>query len=528
MLRVEVHTSVSKPDDPIEKAIRQFHIRSCDVLGAELYRRSLDARSKRSAIFVDLIDFELANEKNYAHKIRNSRLVHPFHYSLPDPGTGRLEHRPLIIGFGPAGITAAYALAKKGYRPLVLERGPTIQDRKKAVEAFWKGGSIDTEANVQFGEGGAGAFSDGKLTTRVKDPRVRLILDALVLAGADPSIVWTHHPHIGTDALIGINENIRHAIENMGGEIRFSSRVEDILVHKGSIQGVRLSSGEEIVANAIILAIGHSARDTMHMLATKPDLILAPKNFAVGVRVEHLQSFINQQQYRNIKNIENLPAAEYHLAHRAANGKGVYSFCMCPGGYVVDGSCMPDTIVTNGMSYASRNGRQANSAIVVQVDQTDFGEELFSGMDFQEILEHKAWMVGKGKAPAQRIANFLDPALKNLPEEVIPTFPRQTTLTDMHALFNPAMATALQDFFQYAEKIWPRFSLGNGMMTGVETRTSSPIRILRDRNTLEAGIKGLWPAGEGAGFAGGIVSSAIDGLKCAEEIIRRYAPRENE
>lgn len=524
MLRVEIHTSVTNPDDPIEKAMRQFHIRACDVHNAQLYRRSLDARAKHSAVFVDLIDFELAHEESYARKIKHARRVDSFRYSLPDFGTDKLTRRPVIIGFGPAGIAAASALAEKGYRPLILERGPQIRERKKAVDAFQNGGPIQTEANVQFGEGGAGAFSDGKLTTRVKDPRVQIILHSLVQAGADPSIVWTNHPHIGTDALVEINENIRHTVEKRGGEIRFNTRVDDLLVQNGVIKGVRLSSGEEIETDGVVLAIGHSARDTMRMLATKPALLMEPKNFAVGVRVEHLQSFINQQQYRNIAHSENLPAAEYHLSHQCANGKGVYSFCMCPGGYVVDGSSMPNTIVTNGMSYAARDGKQANSAIVVQVDSTDFGTNLFGGMDFQEFLEHQAWKLGKGKAPAQRIANFLDPASDALPKEVIPTFPRQTTLVDMHALFNPAINAALQEFFQYAESVWPGFSLSDGMMTSVETRTSSPLRILRHPDTLESNLKGLWPAGEGAGFAGGIVSSAIDGLKCAEEIIRRYAP----
>lgn len=522
MLRVEIHTSILNPDDPIEKALRRFHIRPTDVHSARLYRRSLDARPKRPTVFVDLIDLELSDEAAYARKIKNARIVQPFHYVLPEAGAHRLAHRPLIIGFGPAGMAAALALSKKGYRPLVLERGPSIQERKEAVRAFWEGGKIDPEANVQFGEGGAGAFSDGKLTTRIKDPRVSLVLEALINAGADRSIAWTHHPHIGTDALVGINENLRHTVEKLGGEIRFRSRVDDLLIQNGSVCGVRLSSGEEIPAEVVILAIGHSARDTMRMLAAKPALTMEPKNFAVGVRVEHLQTFINHRQYRYTTDFEKLPAAEYHLAHTAANGKGVYSFCMCPGGYVVDGASASHTIVTNGMSYADRAGRQANSAIVVQVGPADFGEDLFGGINFQEELERKAWLLGNGKAPVQRITHFLNPAANPLPEDVIPTFPRQTEPADMHALFNGSVLEALEEFFRYTETVWPGFASGSGIMTGVETRTSSPLRILRHPHTLEASLSGLWPAGEGAGFAGGIVSSAIDGLKCAEEIIRRY------
>ena len=377
--------------------------------------------------------------------VKSKTLVSYNRYALPEAGAHRLAHRPLIIGFGPAGMAAALALSKKGYRPLVLERGPSIQERKEAVRAFWEGGKIDPEANVQFGEGGAGAFSDGKLTTRIKDPRVSLVLEALINAGADRSIAWTHHPHIGTDALVGINENLRHTVEKLGGEIRFRSRVDDLLIQNGSVCGVRLSSGEEIPAEVVILAIGHSARDTMRMLATKSALTMEPKNFAVGVRVEHLQTFINHRQYRYATDFEKLPAAEYHLAHTAANGKGVYSFCMCPGGYVVDGASASHTIVTNGMSYADRAGRKANSAIVVQVGPADFGEDLFGGINFQEELERKAWLLGKGKAPVQRIAHFLNPTANPLPEDVIPTFPRQAELTDMHALFGGSVLEALEE-----------------------------------------------------------------------------------
>ena len=524
MLRVEIHTSLRNPIDPIEHAMHRYHIRSADVRRAAVWRRSLDARPHREACYVDLIDFDVAHEEDYLKKIKASRHVEPYVYRLPDNGSTPLSHRPIVVGFGPAGMAAGLALAMRGYRPIILERGSRIDKRQKDVNAYWSGGRLDPESNVQFGEGGAGAFSDGKLTTRVKDPRVHLILEEIIKAGADPSVAWTNHPHIGTDALTVIDENIRKKIEAYGGEVRFDTCLRDIGTDKGRVQSVTLSTGETLPAEVILLAVGHSSRDTMSMLAKKKDLTLQPKNFAVGVRIEHLQSFINAQQYRTIPKDIVMPAAEYHLTHTASNGKGTYSFCMCPGGYVVDGASCPDTVVTNGMSYAARDGRYANSAIVVQVDSSDFGSGLFDGMHFQENLEKKAYALGRRKAPAQRISDYLHGQASDTVGDIHPTFPRGIELTDLHELFPAAVNTALEEFFAYMERTWPGFTAGGAMMTGAETRTSSPIRIVRDFKTFESTLSGLWPAGEGAGFAGGIVSSAIDGLRCAEQIISRYAP----
>jgi uncharacterized FAD-dependent dehydrogenase len=524
MLRIEIHTSLRNQTDPIAHAMRHYHIKESDVRSASIWRRSLDARPHREACYVDLIDFELDHEEQYLKKIKGARRMEKYVYHLPECGPEPMVHRPVVVGFGPAGMAAGLALAARGYRPLIIERGARIDERQKDVRTYWQGGSINPESNVQYGEGGAGAFSDGKLTTRVKDPRVHLILEELIKAGADPSIAWTNHPHLGTDALAAIDEAIRQRIEEMGGEVRFHTRLDDIRIRKGQVTSVLLSSGEEIPTETVILAIGHSARDTMHMLASKEDLILQPKNFAVGVRVEHLQSFINHQQYRTIPDDIPMPAAEYHLSHTSSLGKGVYSFCMCPGGYVVDGASCADTVVTNGMSYAARNGRLANSAIVVQVDSSDFGGGLFDGMTFQQNLEENAWKLGHGRAPAQLIEDYCQNRVSTSLKGIQPTFPRGTALTDLHALFSPAVNRSLEEFFAYMDRTWPGFTSEGATMTGVETRTSSPIRIVRNLKTLESDVQGLWPAGEGAGFAGGIVSSAIDGLKCAEEIIRRYSP----
>lgn len=523
LLRVEVKIPLGIEVDPIQQAIKQYRIKPQDVQHAQIFRRSLDARANRTPCYVDLIDFELAHVSTYAHAIKKARLIDAYEYHLPKPGILPMQHRPIVVGFGPAGMAAALALATRGYRPIVLERGPKIKERQQAITRYWGGHGLNKEANVQFGEGGAGAFSDGKLTTRVKDDRVQCILQELVKVGADPSILWTHHPHIGTDVLCKIDVRVREKIEELGGEIRFNTRLDDVLIEHGTLKGVKLSTGEELPCQVLVLAIGHSARDTMRMLGTKKDLVLEAKNFAVGVRVEHLQSFVDAQQYRNIQADVKLPAAEYHLSHTASTGKGVYSFCMCPGGVVVDSASLPDTVVTNGMSYASRAGRNANSAIVVQVDASDYGEGLFDGMAFQDQLEAAAFQLGQGKAPYQTISSYLNHTVEPL-GQIRPSFTRGVNLADIHSLFSERINTSLTEFFHHTDEIWPNFTTNDALMTAVETRTSSPIRIVRDAQSLCSSVKGLWPAGEGAGFSGGIVSSAIDGLKCAEQIIHAYAP----
>lgn len=524
MLRVEVKAPINEECDLRELAHRQHHIALTDIEGMRIERRSLDARIGREPKYLYILDLNVRKEESYAKRLKkDARIVEPFVYRLPSGGEEALKERPVVVGFGPAGMAAALALARKGYRPLVIERGAAIEERQKAVDSYWNGGALDPEKNIQFGEGGAGAFSDGKLTTRVKDPRVHLILDELVKAGADPSITWINHPHIGTEKLCEVDVRIRRTIEELGGEVRFNTRLDNIHIHNGHIEGITVNSDEEIPCHILVLATGHSARDTFRMLGTKEDLVLQPKNFAVGVRVEHLQSFIDAQQYRTIQDYSCLPPAEYHLSHTSTLGKGCYSFCMCPGGYVVASASIPGTAVTNGMSYAKRDGTNANSALIVQVDQKDFGPGLYDGMRFQEQLEKKAWILGKEKAPAEMIRHYLHKG-DNTIGSIIPTYPRGVTMTDMHDLFTDPINQSLTEMLEHTESIFPGFSYGEGIMTGVETRTSSPIRIVRDFTTMEASVHGLYPAGEGAGYAGGIVSSAIDGVKCAEAIISRYHP----
>ena len=523
MIELELRTPIDKADDPIARAIKKYRLSKSDISSASITHRSLDARPGREPAFLYKLRFEMRNEADVLKHLKNARAVTPFVYTIKERGVIPLETRPVVIGFGPCGMAAGLTLARLGYKPLILERGPKTEDRVTAVEAYWNHGALDPERNVQFGEGGAGAFSDGKLTTRVKDPRVQLILDELIKAGADPSIAWLNHPHIGTDRFREINKTIRKEIIALGGEVRFETALRDLVIKENRLQAVITSDNEEIPCEALILAVGHSARDTFMMLDQRK-LPMESKQFAVGFRAEHLQAFINARQYRNIPDYSSLPAAEYHLSHTSSLKKGVYSFCMCPGGYVIPAESIPGTVVTNGMSYSARNGKNANAALLVQVDAADFGDGLFAGMRFQEKLEHAAYELGNGKAPCETIVHYLHQSSVNEVTSVTPTYIRGVTMTDLHALLPSALNQSLEEMLVHTEQIFPGFTSEGALFTGIETRTSSPVRILRDLKTLESPVSGIYPSGEGAGYAGGIVSSAIDGVKCAEQIIARYAP----
>ena len=525
MIELELRTVIAASGDPIEKAIKKYRLNRADILSSSIVHRSLDARPNHEPAFQYKLRFELRNEASVLRRLKQARAVTPFVYQIRERGTAPLAHRPIVVGFGPCGMAAGLLLARLGYRPLILERGPKTEDRVTAVEQYWKTGVLDPKRNVQFGEGGAGSFSDGKLTTRVKDPRVSLILDELIKAGADPSIAWLNHPHIGTDRFREINKTIRNEIIRLGGEVRFETALQDLVITDSKLQAVVTSEGETIPCEALILAVGHSARDTFQMLYEK-HLPLESKQFAVGFRAEHLQEFINARQYRNIPDYTSLPAAEYHLSHTSSLKKGVYSFCMCPGGYVIPAESIPNTVVTNGMSYSARDGKNANAALLVQVDASDFGDGLFAGMHFQEKLEHAAYDLGNGKAPCETIAHYLKQSSVNDITSVQPTYARGVTMTSLHVLLPDALNQSLEEMLIHTESIFPGFTAEGALFTGVETRTSSPIRILRDLKTLESPVSGIYPSGEGAGYAGGIVSSAIDGVKCAEQIIARFAPAE--
>ena len=433
-------------------------------------------------------------------------------YVLPH---GTLADRPVVAGFGPAGMYAALILAEAGARPIVIERGKPADKRAEDVERFFREGILDEESNVQYGEGGAGTFSDGKLTTRIKNHRIRKVLEEFVEAGADPAILYQHMPHLGTDVLRGIVTGIRKKIISLGGEVLFETRLDSLLVKDGRLAGIVTNRGE-IPCSRLVLALGHSPRATYERLLEN-SLCIEQKDFAVGVRAEHPQAMIDINQYGAYAGHPALGAASYRLSHTAVNGRGVYSFCMCPGGMVIPAPAEAETLAVNGMSYAARNGRNANAAILVQVHKHDFdhGQPL-DGFSYQSAIEKRFYRRGYA-APAQNIRDFL----KNQVSDdfvIAPSFPRGAASEDMRQLFAEDIVSALLEAFPAFDRKIPGF-VEKGIMIGCETRSSSPIRIPRDDNGVSLSVAGVYPCGEGAGYAGGIVSSAVDGIRQAENIL---------
>ena len=451
-------------------------------------------------------------------------------YRLPDPGIEPLRERPVIVGFGPAGMFCGLMLARAGYRPLILERGLDADSRAKAVARYWTDGTLDPECNVQFGEGGAGTFSDGKLNTLVKDPsgRNKEVLKILAQAGADPTITYVNKPHVGTDVLRTVVKNIRSEIESLGGEVRFGCRLEDFETQNGHLCSIRVSARkgtseagrtvEEIPASALVLAIGHSARDTFAMLAEKP-LDMQAKAFAVGLRIQHPQTQINLSQYGR-EEAGNLGAASYKLTAQTSGGRGVYSFCMCPGGFVVDASSEPGRLAINGMSNHDRAGANANSALIVTVTPEDFPQPgTLGGVTFQRQLEEAAYRCGGGKIPVQLYGDFRENRISTGFGAVTPQFEGQFAFGNLREVLPEVLSAAMLEGMEHFGHVIHGFDREDAVFAGVESRTSSPLRIPRDHATMESS----YPCGEGAGYAGGITSAAMDGMKTAEAIIAKYA-----
>ncbi len=497
-----------------QEAARKLHTRESVISRAELFRLSLDARDKGDIHYTATLIVEIENENSFLRH-RDAEKYSPYVY--PQPAVSRLERRPVVAGSGPAGLFAALILAQAGARPILIERGLDVDSRIKAVETFQRGGPLDPECNVQFGEGGAGTFSDGKLTTGTRDPRLRKVTEEFIAAGAPEEIAYLARPHIGTDKLVGVVKNLRKKITALGGEVRFGCRLTDLVVEKGRLRGVVTGLGA-FEADRLVLATGHSARDVFELCA-KRGLFMEPKPFSVGVRIEHPQELIQRMQYGGA---EGLPPADYKAAVHLRDGRGVYTFCMCPGGEVIASASEPETVVTNGMSRYARGGRNANSALLVSVGPDDFpGGDIFAGVRLQRKLERQAFYMGGGnyKAPAALVADFLKGQKTAALGAVEPSYPIGVTLSNLRGLFPEFISNALAQGIELIDRKLRGFAMADAVLTGVESRSSSPLRICRGED-FQSSVKGVYPCGEGAGYAGGIMSAAVDGIRCAEAALK--------
>lgn len=503
-----------------KKLLKMLRISRKDLGHYYIRKRSLDARKKPELYYVYSIDVEIKNEERVLKSMKGKvQKVSSRPYSVPEHGTERLSDRPVIIGSGPAGLFCAYLLAGEGYRPLIIERGAPARERKRDVEKFWETGVLDPASNVQFGEGGAGTFSDGKLNTLVKDPagRNRFVLETFVKFGAPEDILWEQKPHIGTDILIDVVEAMRREIEKMGGEFRFHSQVTDLIPEE---KVLIINDEEKIRAGAAVLAIGHSARDTFYMLCER-GFDMEAKAFAIGVRVEHPQRLIDENMYGR-DNRGDLPAASYKLTEKLDNGRGVYTFCMCPGGYVVNASSEPGCLAVNGMSYHGRAGENANSAVIVTVTPQDYGtDHPLSGVEFQRKLERRAWEEGKGCVPVQRFEDFCENKDTEKLGSIKPSIKGHYRLGNVRNIFPEELSLSIRDGIRAMDQKIRGFAGEDVLLSGVESRTSSPVRINRD-DSFRSNIPWVYPCGEGAGYAGGITSAAMDGIKVAETLIRKF------
>lgn len=586
----------------LENKIRKLlRLKDDDIFTFEIVKRSIDARKKPDIYYAYTVDIEGLKERDVMKRVKGNQIsvVKPVKYRFPPSGIKNMLHRPVVVGAGPAGLFCSYMLALHGYRPILLERGMDVERRRRKVEEFWESGLLDAECNVQFGEGGAGTFSDGKLNTLVKDKegRNKEVLSILAAAGAPEEILYDGKPHIGTDILADVVKNMRNTIISHGGEVYFDTKVTDLCIENGEIKGVKIERrewiedgktervvGERIETDAVALAIGHSARDTFEMLYHR-EVPMEAKAFAVGLRVEHPQALIDESQYgksvygkfeyeefehekshMEMEKAEILPPAAYKLTAQTSEGRGVYSFCMCPGGYVVNASSEEGRLAVNGMSYSRREGENANSAIIVSVTPKDYGSDHpLGGIEFQRKLEERAYEVGKGKVPVEYYGDFKEVVLKNngnkknnsdkknndskenndkgscdcqngngeiggqegkniFLEKYSPQIKGRWQFGEVHNIMPDALNRAFVEGMEAFNRKISGFAARNVILSGIESRTSSPVRIHRNEKG-QSEIGGLYPCGEGAGYAGGIMSAAMDGIRTAEQIARAMAKR---
>ena len=521
MIRInQIKMPISHTEEELwEKSAKLLKIKKTQIRSMEIVKKSIDARKKPELYFVYSVNVVTEKDEAVLKKVRDKNImsIQKKKYQPKVTGELSLKSRPVIVGAGPAGLFCTYLLAKNGYEPILLERGKAVEDRQADVEKFWKTGVLDTSSNVQFGEGGAGTFSDGKLNTGVNNPRIGWILEQFVKCGARENILYDAKPHVGTDVLLTVVQNLRGWIISLGGEVRFHAHVTGICTENGRVTGLVLENGEQIQCDHTIFAIGHSARDTFEMLDAEK-IPMEPKPFAMGVRIEHKQTAIDAAQYGRVDPV--LPPADYKLVKHLEDGT-VYTFCMCPGGFVVAAASEEGGVVTNGMSYADRDGENANAALLVTVNPEEFPYEgNLGGVCWQREIEQAAYRVsGSYRAPAQTVGDFLSGRPGEGAGSVLPTYRPGVHWCDLHAVLPEKISRCLKEALPLLDGNLPGFAAADAVLTAPETRSSSPVRIVRGEDR-QSELKGFYPCGEGAGYAGGIMSAAVDGIMSAEAVIK--------
>lgn len=510
-----------------KKAAKSVGIQESNISNFRILKEAVDARKKDRIALIYHVEFDCPNEEKVVKRASSSNVL--YEPSREEQrikyGSKMLEHRPVIVGSGPAGLFAGLIMAQNGYNPIILERGEQVEKRTETIKHFWRTGILDTDSNVQFGEGGAGTFSDGKLTTRIKDPYITYVLEEFVKAGAPEEIIYSGKPHIGTDILKDVVRNIRNTIISLGGEVRFRSKVTGIRTENGRIVSLMVNDEYEQPCRVAVMALGHSARDTYEMLL-KSGIVFEQKPFAIGARIEHTQKLIDESQYGDFAGHPRLPAADYRLAYNDSKLKRpCYTFCMCPGGVVVPAASEENRLVTNGMSEYKRDKENANSALLVGVGPGDFSSSHpLAGVEFQRYYEGLAYKAGGGGyvAPVQLVGDFLKDKVSTRLNGVVPSYERGWVFTSLKECLPPYVIEVMKEGLLYFDKKIKGFASDGAVLTGIETRSSSPVRMIRNENYESIGMQGVYPCGEGAGYAGGIMSAAVDGIRVAIKIMENY------